>query len=105
MHAIYKIGNDIYQLNCFRSAVTVTYFTQASFGAKLNIKSVQINEPPLRLEEICSICDDLDGDLEAAYFVFKNRLFCVQRLHDLCLFLFEEFDFFNREVRNFISIF
>ena len=101
----YKIGNDIYQLNCFRSAVTVTYFTQASFGAKLNIKSVKINEPPLRLEETCSICDDLDGDLEAAYFVFKNRLFCVQRLHDLCLFLFEEFDFFNREVRNFISIF
>ena len=62
MHAIYKIGNDIYQLNCFRSAVTVTYFTQASFGAKLNIKSVKINEPPLPVEETCSICDDLDGD-------------------------------------------
>ena len=58
----YKIGNDIYQLNYFRGAVTVTYFIQASFRAKLNIKSVKINEPPLRLEETCSICDDLDGD-------------------------------------------
>ena len=68
----YKIGNDIYQLNCFRSAVTVTYFTQASFGAKLNIKIVKIHEPPLPLEETCSICDDLDGDLQAANFVLKK---------------------------------
>ena len=72
MHAIYKIGNDIYQLKCFRSAVTVTYFIQASFRAKFNIKSVKIHDPPLRLEETCTICDDLDGDLEAAYFVFKK---------------------------------